>query len=265
MVIDTCGYQPEIVRRSLTALQRSVSTYVFVSTASVYGEFTKVGITEQDPIKCTGPGEQGDYGMLKADCENVVSELMRERALIVRPGLIVGPYDPSDRFTYWPARVAKGGTILAPGRAERVIQFIDVRDLAAWLIKLSEANERGIYNAKGPRERLTMGDFLKECQQTVNCDCEFVWMDDDFLVKNEVKPWTELPLWIPESDRNFTGFMQFDCRKAFDSGLTSRPVAETIADTLAWDATREASVAHTGGLLPDREAELLDQFRVKNA
>jgi 2'-hydroxyisoflavone reductase len=256
-VIDTCGYRPETVSHSVKALKGSVDTYVFISTVSVYGEFPSIGITENDPIKYTPAGEEGDYGTLKADCEKAILGLIPECALIIRPGLIVGPYDPTDRFTYWPARVARGGKILAPGQPDRAIQFTDVRDLAAWILKLTEMQARGIFNAKGSKDRLTMGEFLQTCKQTIDNDCEFLWVDEDALAEAGVQPWTELPLWIPASNLEFAGFMQMDCRKAFDSGLTPRPLTETIADTLAWDQTRDPSMPRKAGLLPARESELL--------
>jgi 2'-hydroxyisoflavone reductase len=258
-VIDTCGYRPEIVSHSLRALKESVETYVFISTVSVYGEFRTNGITENDPIKYTLPGQEENYGTLKADCEKAVLELIPAEALIIRPGLIVGPYDPTDRFTYWPARVARGGKILAPGQPERAIQFTDVRDLAEWILKLTEMRARGIFNAKGSKDRLTMGEFLETCKQTINSDCDFLWVDENALVEAGVQPWTELPLWIPASNLEFAGFMELNCRKAFDSGLAPRPLAETIADTLAWDQTRDPSMPRKAGMLPDREEELLNQ------
>ncbi len=256
-VIDTCGYQPETVRRSLNVLAGSVGTYVFISTVSVYGDFSAIGISEESPIKYTQPREQGDYGSLKADCEKVVTELMPECSLIIRPGLIAGPYDPTDRFTYWPARFGRGGKILTPGRPERLIQFIDVRDLAAWVLVLAEAQARGTYIATGPEERLTMGDFLDACEQTVRTEVELVRVEDGVLEKAGVAPWTELPLWIPASNRSFAGIMRLDRSKAAAAGLKCRPITATIADTLAWDQTRDPSIPRVGGLSAEREALLL--------
>lgn len=264
-VIDTCGFRPNTVRNSLKALEGFFGTYVFISTVSVYGKFPTIGITEQDPITYTNAPDPGNYGTLKADCEETLMRLIPERALIVRPGLIVGPYDPTDRFTYWPARVAGGGMILSPGRPDRLIQFIDVRDLAAWVLKVAEAQERGVFNATGPAERLTMQAFLDTCEQAVREDCQFVWMDDAALVKAGVQPWSELPLWIPDSDRDFTGVMRVDRRKAIDAGLTSRPVVKTIIDTLAWDRTRDPAMPRNAGLASDRETELLRQYKQATA
>jgi 2'-hydroxyisoflavone reductase len=258
-VIDTCGYRPEIVRRSLNVLAGWVGTYIFISSISAYGHFSEIGIAEEHPIKYTEPGQEGDYGSLKADCEKVVTEVMLERALIIRPGLIVGPYDPSDRFTYWPARFARGGKIAVPSRLDRFVQFIDVRDLAAWVIRLAESQARGIYIATGPRERLTLGEFLDACEHTVRADSEIVRVEDGVLQKAEVEPWTELPLWIPAAKSSLNGVMRLDRSKAVAAGLTFRPITATIADTLAWDQTRDPAIPRQAGLSPEREEMLVRQ------
>jgi 2'-hydroxyisoflavone reductase len=256
-VIDTCAFDPETIYRSLSVLAGSVGTYVFISTVSAYGDFSAIGISESDPIKYTQPGEQGDYGSLKADCEKVVTELLPERSLIIRPGLIAGPYDPTDRFTYWPARFARGGKIVVPARLERLVQFIDVRDLALWVLSLAEAQTRGVYVATGPRARLSLGDFLDACEYTARTDCETVRVEDGVLQKAGVAPWTELPLWIPAADLSLAGVMRFDRSKSVAAGLTCRPITATIADTLAWDQTRDPSIPKSAGLSVEREEALL--------
>lgn len=256
-VIDTCGYKPEVVRKSAEALSKSTDNYIFVSTISVYGEFPKPGITESDQIKYTPQGEEGNYGSLKADCEKVVIEVFPDKSLIIRPGLIVGPFDQSDRFTYWPARILAGGRILAPGRPSRAVQFINVRDLAAWILKLAESGQHGVFNATGPREKLTMQQFLTTCQETIVSKSELVWINDDVLLIAEIQPWIQLPLWIPHNDLDNIGFMQLDCSKAFQAGLTIRPLGETIIDVLSWDRTRDSSLPRKAGLSLERESELL--------
>lgn len=256
-VIDTCGYHPEVVRRSVSALGPSVPTYVFISTISVYGEYPTIGISEESPIKYTQPGEEGNYGSLKADCENVIAEIIPNSSLIVRPGLIAGPYDPTDRFTYWPARIARGGKIVAPGTKERLLQFIDVRDLAAFILHLTEEQARGVYIATGPEQRLTMEAFLDTCDLALRTQSEFVWVEDAVLEKAEVEPWTELPLWIPATDRKMTGVMRLDRTKAVAAGLTYRPLGDTIRDTLAWDQTRDPSLPRKAGLSEEKEAAIL--------
>ncbi|MDZ4834380.1 MAG: NAD-dependent epimerase/dehydratase family protein [Candidatus Melainabacteria bacterium] len=258
-VIDTCAYHPDTVYRLLSALAGAVGTYVFISTISTYGDFTEIGISEESPIKYTPPGEQGNYGSLKADCENVVTKMLIDRSLIIRPGLIAGPYDPTDRFTYWPARFARGGKIAIPERLDRAVQFIDVRDLAAWVLARAEAQARGIYIATGPEERSTIGDLMDACQRTARVESEVVRVEDAVLLKEGVIHWTELPLWIPDTMKNFAGVMRLDRRKAAADGLTCRRMEATIADTLAWDQTRDPALPRQAGLSPEKEAVLLRQ------
>ncbi len=255
-VVDTCGYQPEVVEKSVKALKDQVQNYVFISSISAYGDFSRLSLTEADAVKYTNNGE-GDYGSFKADCEKIVSDNITS-SLIIRPGLIVGPFDPSDRFTYWPWRIAQGGVILCPGKPERTIQFIDVRDLATWIIKLVESNTSGYFNATGPKAPLTMAAFLQQCLQTISSDCKFVWQSDEQLLALKVTPWSELPLWVPQSSQDWVGFMQFDCSKAFAHGLMTRPLAETIADVLTWDLERLQPEERKAGLSLLKEKELLN-------
>lgn len=257
-VIDTCGYYPEIVQHTLNALSGAVGTYVFISTISVYGEFSKIGIGENDAIKYTEPGEQGDYGSLKADCEKMVTWMMPECSLIIRPGLLAGPYDPTDRFTYWPARFAREDQpILVPARTERFIQYIDARDLATWVINMAAENARGVYIATGPEERLTLGAFFDACDQVFGNESKLTKVEDVVLEKAGVAPWTDLPFWIPAQRASLAGVMRLDRRKAVEAGLTCRPVTATITDTLAWDQTRDPSIPRLAGLSAEREEQLL--------
>lgn len=258
-VIDTCAYHPETVYRSLSTLAAHVGTYVFISTVSVYGDFTHIGISEESPIQCTPPCEQGTYGSLKADCEMVVTKLMPERSLIIRPGLIAGPYDPTDRFTYWPARFARGGKIAVPERLERPLQYIDVRDLASFVLARTEAQARGVYIATGPKERLTLADFMDACQRMAGAESQMVKVEEAVLLKVGVKHWTELPLWIPDTMKDFAGVMRLDRRKAAADGLGCRRIEDTVADTLAWDKTRDPALPRQAGLSPEVEAVLLRQ------
>jgi 2'-hydroxyisoflavone reductase len=257
-VIDTCGYRPETVSHSVNTLRGSVGRYIFISTVSVYGDFSEIGINEENEIKYTAPNEEGDYGSLKADCERVVTELMPQHSIIIRPGLIVGPYDPTDRFSYWPARFARGGRVLVPDRLDRLIQFIDVRDLAAFVLTLAEAQEpEGIYIATGPEGRLSLGDFLDACETIARTSCEIVRVEEAVLEKAGVAPWSELPLWVPVSKKDFAGIMRLDRSKAVEAGLTCRKIESTIADTLNWDQTRDPSIPRKAGLSEEREAGLL--------
>ncbi len=245
-VVDTSGYFPRIVRQAAEALAANVGAYCFISSVSVYADLSgvvdeesPVGTVEDESLEEFG-AEYERYGPLKALCESVVQEVYGERALIVRPGLIVGPHDPSGRFTYWPHRLARGGAVLAPGPAERLAQFIDVRDLAEWIVRLVTEGRTGVFNATG--EGVAWGDLL--------AGAEPIWVTDEFLVSNEVGEWMELPLWI--ADPAFAGMQQTAVSRAIGAGLRTRPVEDTLRDTLAL-----AQPVDGVGLTPEREAELL--------
>lgn len=256
VVVDTSGYLPKFVDLSVKALRGTAARYAFVSTISVYGEH---GFGEDDEIQ-PPPDPVPDamtpetYGGLKGMCEAAVKEAHGEHALIVRPGLIVGPHDSTDRFTYWPHRIAHGGRILAPGRPGRRVQFIDVRDLAEWMVTQLERETGGTLNATGPAAGITMGGLLETCVATLSPGAELAWASEAFLLENGVVPWKEMPLWVPEKDG---GFMDVPIGRALATGLRFRPLAETIADTLAWSRSRPATHEWKAGLTAAREAELL--------
>lgn len=256
-VIDTCGIDPETVQQSAQALSASTKCYVYISSISAFDNFRRGGMTEAAPARLIPKSEAQDYGSNKAWSEKAVGEVFGRQALIIRPGLIVGRYDPSDRFTYWVRRIAQGGRILAPGRQDRQIQFIDVRDLSEWIIRLIDARITGTFNVTGPGFPLSMQEFLHTTREVCKSNSEFNFVDDEKLVALDVKPWSELPLWIPESDSDFFGFLQIDCLRAQNTGLSYRTIAETVEDTLAWDQTRDKTVPLKAGLAPDRERELL--------
>jgi 2'-hydroxyisoflavone reductase len=199
------------------------------------------------------------YGALKAACERVVEDVLPGRALHVRAGLIVGPHDPTDRFTYWPVRVARGGEVLAPGRPERQVQFVDVRDLAEWMVRSAEERVTGTFNATGPVPPVTMGELLETCRTVSASDATFTWRDDAFLLENEVGPWMELPLWVPESDPELANLMAADVSRAVAAGLTFRPVAQTVKDTLEWAG--DSRPFKDTGLAAEKERALLDTPR----
>lgn len=274
-VIDTSGYIPSLVRASARLLAEAVGQYVFISTISVYSDVSIPGMDESASVDTTTPEQLREaeaivppakgtvariyaekYGALKALCEQAAEECLPGRVLNVRPGLIVGPYDYSDRFTYWPGRVARGGEVLAPGRPERAVQLIDVRDLAEWIIRMVEAGQMGTYNATGPAEPLTMGDILDSCKLASGSDATFTWVDEAFLLAENVQPWSQIPLWLPESPED-AGFNAIDIKKALSVGLTFRPLLEIARDTLAWDSTRPADEERQAGLAADDEARLL--------
>ncbi len=268
-VIDTCGYVPRVVRASAELLADAVDQYTFISSISVYPHFKRAGLDESaevgvlaDPAVEVVDAET--YGPLKALCEQAAEQALPGRVLNIRPGLIVGPHDYSDRFTYWVQRVSQGGEVLAPGRPERHTQFIDVRDLAEWTLRMIEGRQTGTYNATGPDEPLTISRLLDVCRDVSQSDARFTWVDEDFLAEHEVGAWIELPLWIPESDPDMVGFADVDCSKAIAAGLTFRDLAATVHDTLIWNATRSGqadapsrAIHPPAGLAPEREAELL--------
>lgn len=262
-VIDTCGYIPRHVRDSATFLADKVDHYIFISTISVYSDNNIVNMDESGPLgtledetveQVTGES----YGPLKVLCEKAATEAMRGRALHVRAGLIVGPHDRSDRFTYWPVRIARGGDILAPGNPQDPTQFIDVRDLGLWTVRATEDRLTGPYNATGPDYPLTMGQLLESCRQVINPNAAFTWVDDAFLEKNEVGAFVEMPMWIPQADN--AGFSTINCQKALAKGMTFRPLEETIRDTLEWANTR-INYDWPRTLKREREAELLAAWR----
>jgi 2'-hydroxyisoflavone reductase len=235
-VVDTSGYFPRVVRQSAELLRDAVERYVFVSTISVYADFAQP-VSESTPVAelddpALESSEPDHYGALKALCEHVVEEIYAERATIVRPGLIVGPFDPTDRFTYWPRRLAEGGDVLAPGDPDAPVQFVDARDLAGWLLLLAERGPAGTFNATGPAEPLTMRAALEWIRDAVGGDARLVWTDDETLLTAEVGPWMELPLWLPGEE--YAGLLEADISRALAAGLTFRPLEETARDTLAW-------------------------------
>ncbi|MCT8136374.1 SDR family oxidoreductase [Anaerobacillus sp. CMMVII] len=267
-VIDTCGYVPRVVSHSARALSSHADLYVFVSTISVYQDFSAENITETDDLsvlKDTNTQEvTGEtYGPLKVLCEKEVSKIFPNRALIVRPGLIVGPYDPTDRFTYWPKRVALGGEVLAPGLKDAQIQFIDARDLASYIVSAIETKTVGTYNVTGPKEHLTLEDFLHACKKTLNNETDFIWVEDEFLEGNDVGFWTELPLYIPQN-KGMSGMLGVNINKALSTGLTFRPLEETIRDTFTWDESRQlAESERKAGLNFEKEKAVLANLKLR--
>lgn len=264
-VIDPSGYIPREVRKMATLLADATNHYTFISSISVYSNTTVRGQNESGPVGTLEDESVEEisgvtYGPLKALCEQAAERAMPGRVLTIRPGLIVGPYDPSDRFTYWPKRVAAGGEVLAPDHPDRHSQVIDVRDLAAWILKMVEAKATGVFNATGPTQPLIMGEVLETCKQVTNSDASFTWIPEPWLLEQKVGPWIEVPLWLPMAS---DGISHTDCSKAFAQGLTFRPLGETVRDTLAWEQTRPADHAWRAGLKPEREKEVLQAWHAK--
>jgi 2'-hydroxyisoflavone reductase len=265
-VLDTCGYVPRVVRGSAELLAPTAGHYTFVSSLSVFPDATPAGYDETAPVDTiddpsTEEVTNESYGPLKALCEDAVERSFPDRALIVRPGLIVGPHDPTDRFTYWPWRVAKGGEVLAPAPPGYRIQVIDGRDLAAWMLRLIEGGETGVYNATGPAGILTLGELLDACDRVSGSNARTTWVDEGFLQEHGVEPWSDLPVWLP--GQAYEGFMAADCSKAVAAGLVFRPPTDTIRDTLTWSSSRPADHEMKAGLTPERERELLRAWHAR--
>jgi 2'-hydroxyisoflavone reductase len=267
-VIDTSGYVPRLVKASAELLAPSVQRYVFISSISVFGEKIKPGTDESGPVETMPDPTSEDvpkhYGALKALCEKAAEAAMPGRVANVRPGLIVGPGDPTDRFTYWPLRVEKGGEILAPGDGRDPVQFIDARDLAAWIIVAIEQGDAGLFNATGPDKQITMATLLDACKAVSGKGATFTWVPAAFLEEQKVEPWSDMPVWVPASGDSI-GFAQINCQKAIGRGLRFRPVEDTVRDTLAWWKTlpEERRGKLRAGLTADREIAVLGEWKKK--
>ncbi|MCP4703940.1 MAG: SDR family oxidoreductase [candidate division Zixibacteria bacterium] len=262
-VIDTCGYYPRIVSSSAEYLTDKVKHYTFISSISVYADLSKPGVNEKSPVgtiedETIEEITENSYGPLKALCEQAVEKSFPDSTLVVRPGLIVGPNDMSDRFTYWIHRIAKGGKVLVPEPKDYNVQYIDVRDLADWIIEMVENGDTGTFNGIGPNKKLTMSDFLNICRAELNVETEFVWVNQKFLEENKVEGWSELPIWVPE--KKYLGLMQTNCEKAFKNGLKFRPLEITIKDTLRYCKTRPNDYKWLAGIDSKREIELLGKW-----
>lgn len=269
-VIDTCGFEPTGVRLTAGTLADAVDVYTFVSSISVYDNPIQPGIDEDSPLAKLPEGADEsfkieNYGALKVLCEQAAEQAVPGRALIIRPGLIVGQYDSTDRFSYWPWRVAQGGEVLAPNRPSYLTQFIDARDLAEWTVRMVEAGRTGNYNATGPEMPLTLGKLLETSRKVSGSDAKITWVSEEFLLANGVEPWSHLPLWVPDSDPESVGMNQVSIRKALADGLTFRSLEDTIQSTLDWVNSRPANHEWRAGLTREREAELLAKYAANGA
>ena len=267
-VIDTSGYTPDIVQRSARYFANLTDRYLFISTISVYDESRTSGPDEDAPLHVLPPGADSSefnveyYGALKALCENAVRSTYRHRATILRPGLVAGPYDPTDRFTYWPVRVYAGGNVLAPVSPNEPLQYIDARDLAKFAVHTIERADSGTYNCVTQAGSLHFGDLLETCRRAARSNASVIWADAKFLEEKRVNPWSDLPLWIPDGDPH-RGIMSADSSRALVAGLHPRSLSETVRDTLAWARSAGKHFgALTAGLTPERENELLTEYRV---
>jgi 2'-hydroxyisoflavone reductase len=269
VVVDTSGYVPRIVEATASLLAHRATRYLFVSSISVYADSSRPGQDETAPVLPPVDRDNEDitenYGALKASCEGVVARHFAGGATTVRPGLIVGPFDPTDRFAYWVARFvhptllgSRPQRAVVPAPPSRPIQIIDARDLARWMIELLENDIGGTFNACSPAGRWAFGDLIEALVDVSPLPPEPAWTDETALHAHTVKPWTGLPLWVPSNDSDHAGFMSFDCAKAAHEGLAARTLAQTIEDTAAWLATRDNSGAWKNVLTADTETAILD-------
>jgi 2'-hydroxyisoflavone reductase len=266
-VIDVPSTLPRWVRDAATLLKDSAGQYVFISTISVYSDNSKPGMDETGPLATlTDPtveqvtGET--YGGLKALAEKEAEKAFPGRTTIIRPGLIVGDGDNSDRFTYWPVRIARGGEVLAPGNPTDPVQFIDARDLAEWIIRMVEQKAYGTYNATGPAHPLNMAEMLYGIKASTTAGAQFTWVPASFLDAQKVQPWSDMPVWIPPTG-DMTGFAAVSIKRALDKGLTFRSLADTTQATLAFHESRPADrkAKLRAGITPEREAEVLAAWK----
>ena len=260
-VLDTSGYVPGAVRSSAEALADSAGHYLFISSISVYDDFSEPP-DESSPLEELADDKPVDrllddysnYGALKVLCERAVAETIPDRHTLVRPGLIVGPHDPTGRFTYWPHRIARGGEVLVPGPRERTVQFIDVRDLASWLIDLSERKTGGSFNAIN--EGVSWQALAETCRDVAGSEADFTYVDGEYLVEQGVGEWMELPLWL--QDPEAAGMHRTSVSRAIGAGLTFRPLKDTIRGTLD-----EAETTDNAGMAPEREEEILATWKAR--
>jgi 2'-hydroxyisoflavone reductase len=266
VVIDPSARVPRWVRMTGELLADAVEHYTFISSGSVYADTSRPGVDESGPVHTIADEtveeirDPETYGALKVLCERTAEELMPGRVLTVRAGLIVGPYDPTGRFTYWPHRFARGGDVLAPEPRDQPVQFVHARDLADWILDMAERREHGVLNATGPAERLTLEELLEHCVEVTESDARLVWADESFLVDRGVEPWSDLPLWLaPGRNPEEASFLTMDVSRARTAGLRFRPLRDTILETLA-----DAEPTADAGLPPEREAEILETWRARS-
>lgn len=270
VAIDNPTSVPVWVRDVGQILKGNVDRYVFISTISVYADTSKANISEDAPLaKYTGADAMKEsrdsiiaskfqlYGPLKALSEQEAEKWFPKQTLIIRPGLIVGPRDETDRFTYWPVRIDRGGEVMAPGDPTDPVQFIDGRDLAEWVIRMVETRETGVYNATGPAKTLGVGAMLEGIKSANNSKANFTWVAADFLEEQKVAPWSDMPVWVPPRGED-GGMGRINIQWSVGKGLTFRPLEVTARDTLAWfKAQPPERQKLKAGITPEREAEVL--------
>ncbi len=267
VVIDNPTANPKWVRDAGIALKGRTKHYIFVSTISVFGDNSKP-VDENGPLNepsdIEAPFDASKYGSNKVRSEMEAKTQFGSNVTIVRPGLIVGPGDLSDRFSYWPVRIDKGGEVLSPGTPDDPAQYIDAQDLCNWIVRLAEARTMGTFNATGPKSPTTISEMLYGIKAVTTSDARFTWVSAEFLAEKQVRPWSEMPVWIPPVGRTY-GFMRVNCQKAYAAGLTFRPLADTARDTLTWYHSRPAAEQEKAraGLAPEKERAVLAAWHEK--
>ena len=265
-VIDTSGYVPRVVKQSAKMLSNKCGSYVFISSVSVYEDYTTPDIREDYPLAHLEDPTQEDYsgeayGPLKALCEYEIQQNFLGKVLAIRPGLIVGPKDPTDRFAYWPWRISMGGDVLVPAPPSANLQFIDVRDLAAFILRLIEKDMEGVFNVTGPKRPTTFGALMVACREAALSDARFVWVEESFIIEEGVTPWRDLPLWVPSSNPTYAGFYTINIDRALKAGLDLRPLSQTVSDTLKWVRSRPEKYQLKAGIDLSTETKLLLKYQ----
>ncbi|MCM3763651.1 NAD-dependent epimerase/dehydratase family protein [Neobacillus niacini] len=273
-VMDTCGFVPSQLEKMAAVLGANIQHYTYISSISVYKDWIPEQISEDyhlqtieaDQLKAVEEGAVSPYehyGALKVLCEAEAEKQWPGCVLQVRAGQLVGAFDYADRLPYWVQRVAQGGKVLVPGRPNRPVQLIDVKDIAAWVFDMAERRKAGTFNVTGPDEKITMEKLLNTCMNEANSKCEWVWVDEAFLKDHKVQPWTDMPLWIPEhyplegETEPWRGSFSINIEKAVDAGLSFRPLEETIREVYGWMQTRNESSLNAG-ISRERELEILE-------
>lgn len=276
VVMDTCGFAPHQMKKIAAVLGNNVDHYTYISSISVYKDWIPPHITEDyhlqsmpsDKLKEVEDGALSPYeyyGALKVLCEEEAEKHWPGRVLHVRAGLLVGPFDYTDRLPYWVKRVAQGGKVLVPGRPDRPVQLIDIKDVATWVFNMAEKREAGTFNVTGPNEELTFEELLNTCKVITNSDAEFVWAEELFIHEHNVQPWTEMPLWIPEhfplegETEPWKGSSFISIEKAVNASLSFRPLEDTIFDVYQWEKTRR-DTERKAGISREREQKLLETW-----
>jgi len=276
IVMDTCGFVPQQIKKVATVLGDNIQHYSYISSISAYKDWIPLNINEdyhlqtlsRDQLTAVEEGIASPYehyGSLKVLCEAEAEKHWPGRVLQVRAGQLVGPWDYTDRLPYWVQRAAQGGKVLVPGRPERPVQLIDIKDIAKWVFDMAEGRKAGTFNVTGPNDKFTMEQLLNTCKAFTNSDSELVWANEQFLIEHNVQPWTEMPLWIPEDfplegeTKPWKGSFSINIENAITEGLTFRPLEETIFEVYEWLQARPKT-SLKAGISRKREQELLDAW-----